>query len=232
MEKTLGIIGGIAPESTIAYYRLLVSLYREKKQDGHYPQIVINSIDMKRMLDMVGSGDLTGLAAYMAGEVSRLAAAGADFGLMASNTPHIVFDEIRRQSRIPVISIVDAACDEADRLGIRRIGLFGTRFTMQGRFYPDVFDRRGITVVVPGPEEQDTIHEKYMGELVNGIFLPGTRDWLLAMADRMREKDGIQGLVLGGTELPLILRDLPDIGIPFLDTTRIHVEKALSFLAS
>lgn len=231
MKKTLGIIGGIAPESTIAYYRLIVSLYSEKKQDGHYPQVIINSIDMKRMLDMIGAGDLSGLTAYLAGEVAKLAAAGADFGLMASNTPHIVFAEISRQSHLPLVSIVDAACDEAERLGIRRIGLFGTRFTMQGRFYPDTFARKNITVVAPRPEEQDTIHEKYMGELVNGIFLPGTRDQLLAIADRMRERDGIQGLILGGTELPLILRDVPDRRIPFLDTTRVHVDKALSLLA-
>jgi aspartate racemase len=185
---------------------------------------------MKMMLDMIGAGNLSELAGYMAGEVSKLAAAGADVGLLASNTPHIVFDEISRQSPLPLISIVDAACEAASQLGVNKIGLFGTRFTMQGRFYPDVFARKGITVIAPEPDEQEYIHDKYMGELVNGIFLPGTKAGLLAIADHLREREGIQGLILGGTELPLILGDVQDRGIPFLDTTRIHVERVLSFL--
>ena len=226
--KTVGIIGGTGPESTIEYYRLMVAAYRERKQDGSYPPILINSIDMTRMLDLVGADQLTELSAYLAGEVHKLARGGADFGLLAANTPHIVFDEIRRQSPIPLISIVEAACEEAKALGLNKVGLFGTRFTMQKQFYPDVFSRAGITLAVPEPGEQDYIHDKYMHELVNGTILAGTRERLLMIVAKMKERQGIQGLILGGTELPMILRDQTYQGIPFLDTTKIHVEHAVA----
>ncbi len=225
--KTIGIIGGIAPESTLEYYRLIIASYREHKQDGSYPPILINSIDMKKMLDFLAGKDLSGLMEYLLGEVKKLARAGADFGLMASNTPHIVFEELQRLSPIPLISIVESACEAATVLGMKRVGLFGTRFTMQGNFYPEVFSKQGIKMIVPEPDDQEYIHDKYMSELVFGIFLPETRQRLLSVVDRLKEKDGIQALVLGGTELPLILRREDERGIPFLDTTRIHVNRAV-----
>jgi aspartate racemase len=226
--RVLGIIGGIAPESTVEYYRLLIATYRERVRDGSYPPIIINSIDLKRLLDLVAAGRLADLTRYLAAEVERLARAGAEVALFASNTPHIVFDDVQRQSPLPLISIVEAAADEAHALGLRRVGLFGTRFTMQGRFYLDVFARRGIAVRIPDPENQAYIHDKYMGELVPGVFLPATRDRLFTIVRRLKETEGIEGLVLGGTELPLLLRDAGDTGIPFLDTTRIHVDRAMT----
>ncbi|VVB67361.1 Aspartate racemase [uncultured archaeon] len=230
--KTIGIIGGIGPESTIEYYRQIIALYREQKQDGSYPSIIINSIDMKRMLDLIAAQKLAGLTAYLQAEVERLAHAGADLGLLASNTPHILFEDIQRQSTIPLISIVKAACEATKALGIKRVGLVGTRFTMQGQFYARAFAEQGISIVVPGQGEQEYIHDKYMGELVKGIFLDGTRERLLAIVDELKEQQDIQGLILGGTELPLILRDKSYQGIPFLDTTRIHVECAVDQMLS
>jgi aspartate racemase len=228
--KTVGIIGGIAPESTVAYYRLIVAAYREQKPDGSYPSIVINSIDMTKMLDFVGANELEKLIEYLLDEVRKLARAGADFGLLASNTPHIVFEEVRRRSPIPLISIVEVTCQAAKDLGLQKLGLFGTRFTMGGHFYPDVFSRAGITLVAPDENDQTYIHDKYMGELVKAIFLPKTRDGLLAIIDRLKERDNIHGLVLGGTELPLILRESTASGIPVLDTTQIHVRAVVAEL--
>ena len=230
--KTAGIIGGIGPESTIEYYRLIIATYREQKRDGRYPSLIVNSIDLKRLLDLIGANRSADVVEYLAGEIRRLAGAGADFAALAANTPHIVFDALRRQSPIPLISIVEVTCQAARAQGLKRVGLFGTRFTMQGRFYPDVFVPAGITLVAPAPEEQAYIHEKYMGELVNGIFLPETRQGLLAIAGRLKTQEGIEGLILGGTELPLILRDVKDQGIPFLDTTRLHVEQVVARLLS
>ncbi|MEW5869831.1 MAG: aspartate/glutamate racemase family protein [Chloroflexota bacterium] len=130
--KTVGIVGGIGPESTIEYYRQIIALYRQQRRDGSYPRILINSIDMKKMLDLIGAGNLAGVTGYLLEEIQKLARAGADFGALASNTPHLVFDELRRLSPIPLISIVEAACQKAAGLGLRRVGLYGTRFTMQG----------------------------------------------------------------------------------------------------
>lgn len=230
--KTVGIIGGIAPESTIQYYRLIIAAYRERKGDGSYPSILINSIDMKKMLDLIAANDLSGVTDYLADETEKLARAGAAFGLLASNTPHIVFNDIKARASIPLISIVEATCAAAQRLGLKRVGLFGTAFTMKGRFYADVFSRAEISVVVPDADEQGYIHHKYMNELVSGVFLPGTRDRLLEIADRLQAHAGIEGLVLGGTELPLLLNDTGGRAIPFLDTTKIHAECAVAQMLS
>lgn len=152
--KTLGIVGGIAPGSTVDYYRLLVAAYRDQRQDGSYPPILINSIDLKRLLDLVGDNQLAELTDWLVREVERLARGGADVALLASNTPHIVFEELSQRTPIPLLSIVEAARDAAADLGLRTVGLLGTRFTMQGRFYPEVFARRGITVWPPSPGDQ------------------------------------------------------------------------------
>jgi len=228
--KTLGIIGGIAPESTVEYYRQVISLYRERTGNGSYPSIVINSIDLQRLLDAVGAGRLSELADYLVVELGRLAAAGAEVALLASNTPHIVFDEVRSRCPIPLLSIVEAAAAAARELGFRRVGLLGTRFTMQARFYPDVFAEQGVAVVSPTPDEQEYVHSRYVGELVNGVFRDETRQGVLAIVDRMKHRDAIEAMILGGTELPLLFREGPMPSLPLLDTTRIHVERAVSYL--
>jgi aspartate racemase len=134
--KRLGIIGGIAPASTVEYYQLLIATYREQVHDGSYPAILINSIDLSRLVSLVTGNRLDELAVYLRAELERLALAGADFGLLASNTPHIVFDELSRTSPIPLISIVEAACDVTLALGLRTVGLLGTRYTMEGSSTP------------------------------------------------------------------------------------------------
>ena len=226
--KTAGIIGGIGPASTIEYYRLIVALYRERKPDGSYPHLIINSIDLDRMRRMIEVNLLSDVTEYLLSEVRRLGDAGADFGALAANTPHMVFDALRRRSPVPLISIVEVTCQAAQAAGMKRLGLFGTRFTMNGRFYPEVFAPAGIALVVPGASEQDYIHDKYMNELVHDILLPTTRQGMLAIVERLRVEEHIEGLILGGTELPLLLGDVKDAGIPFLDTTRLHVEQIVT----
>ncbi|HEV2763525.1 MAG TPA: amino acid racemase [Pyrinomonadaceae bacterium] len=230
--KTLGIIGGIGPESTVDYYRLLISTYQERMQDGSYPSVVINSIDVKRMVDWFTANELSQVVEYLLAELSRLAGAGADFALLAANTPHAVFGEVSRRSPLPLLSIVEATCAEAKALGLGRLGLLGTRFTMSGRFYPEVFEREGLALVAPGEQEQAFIHERYMNELLKGVFLDETRERLLAIAERLKEREGVEGLILGGTELPLILRGETAAGLPLLDTTRIHVQAAVERMLS
>jgi aspartate racemase len=230
--KTVGIIGGIGPESTVIYYRSVVALYRQQRPDGSYPPILINSIDVTKMLGLIGAGQLEEVTEYLSGEVEKLTRAGADFGLLAANTPHIVFDKIQRRSSIPLISIVGVTCEEARRLGLKNLGLFGTRFTMQERFFPDLFAQVGLQISSPASDEQEYIQEKYMNELIPGIILPETRDRLLQIVDRMRQEQNIDGLILGGTELPLSLKMEKYKGIPFLDTTQIHVRHVVKELLS
>jgi aspartate racemase len=136
---------------------------------------------------------------------------------------HLVFDEVQRRSAIRLLSIVRVTCDYTKALGLKKVGLFGTGFTMRASFYPEEFQRAGIALVRPKDSEREFIHGKYIGELLNNRFLPETRTEILNIAQRMRSEDGIEALVLAGTELPLLLRDTA-AGIEFLDTTVIHVE--------
>jgi aspartate racemase len=152
--------------------------------------------------------------------------------LLASNTPHLVFDDLRARSPLPLISIVETACAEAQTLQMKRVGLFGTRFTMRASFYPKVFSRAGIEIILPAEGEQDRIHTHYMDELVNGIFLPETKDRLLEIVDHLKQRSGVDGIILGGTELPLILRDDEHDGVRFLDTTKIHVKRIVAELVA
>ncbi len=225
--KTLGMIGGVGPESTVDYYRELIATYRARTNDGSYPPIIINSIDNQKLIALIAANSLEEAARYLLEEIRRLAGAGADFGLLSANTPHIVFDQLERDSPIPLLSIVEATCVAAQARGFKRLGLFGTRFTMQGDFFPKVFAKTGLTLVMPNAKEQGYIHEKYMGELFVGKFLPETRAGLMAIAERMRQAEKIEALILGGTELPLILRGAESAELPFLDTAKIHVHAAV-----
>jgi aspartate racemase len=226
--KIIGMIGGLGPESTIDYYRLLMTVYRERVTDGSYPRILINNIDLTEVVRLLDANDLDQLTDWLVAEVQRLASAGAEIGFVGANTPHIVFDELSRRAAIPLVSIVEATCEAAQAAGLKKLGLLGSRFTMQGRFFPNVFSRRAIELALPDPDEQTWIHDHYMNELVKGIFLKETREGFLQIVHRMKEQDRIKGLILGGTELPLILRDVPDCGIPFLDTARIHVNAVMA----
>ncbi len=230
--KTVGIVGGIGPESTIEYYRFIIEGYRARITDGSYPSIVINSVDLNKLVTWMNASELDAVTVYLVRAIQRLAAGGADFAAIAANTPHIVFDQVRARSPIPLISIVEATRDKALALGLKRVGLFGTRFTMQARFYSDVFAAAGLTICAPIDAEQAFIHEKYFDEFVNNIFLPKTRERLLQIVDSMKARDGIEGLILGGTELPLIMRRPEHNGITFLDTTRIHAEAIVEKLLS
>ena len=222
MTKRLGLIGGIAPESTIAYYRQIFARYREAT-GGENPAIIINSIDLTKMLSLVAN-DRAALVEYLSTELHRLADAGADIAAFPSNTPHVVFDELAARSRIPLISIVVSAANAAQKLGVKRAGLLGTRFTMEGTFYASAFAAKGIEIVTPVRADLEYVHEKYMGELVNAKFLDATRSEILRIIKRMQSDQHIDSVVLGGTELPLLLDDASLINLPVLDTTAIHVE--------
>jgi aspartate racemase len=230
--KTLGIVGGLGPESTIDYYGRIITLYRERRRDGSYPQFIVNSIDLKKGLDFMDANNLSAMADYLVEEIGKLARARATFGLISANTPHIVFDEVAARSSIPLISIVETTCAAAKARQLKRLALFGTRYTMQATFYPKVFSREAIGLLVPDPADRDYIHNKYLNELVSGKFLPETRAGLLAIVDRMKAKHAIDGVILAGTELPLIVRDAEHNGIPFLDTTEIHCEAAVTEMLS
>jgi len=218
---SVGLVGGLGPESTIDYYRRILEGW-QRDRPGTSPSIVIDSLDVQYGLRLVGS-DRPGLVQYLLGSLRRLAGAGVDFAAIAANTPHIVFDELAALSPVPLVSIVEVCADEAQRLGLRRLGLLGTGFTMGASFYPDVFRRRGIAVLAPNEQERPWLHERYIGELLVGTFRDETRAGVVAIVERLAVEERIDGVILGGTELPLLLRDSTIAGLPMLDTTALHV---------
>jgi aspartate racemase len=224
------MIGGLGPESSIDYYRSIIARFRARKPNAGYPHVIINSLDVDKGIAMLDSGQLEELADYIAAGVELLLRANVDFAFIAANTPHLVFDEVQRRSTVPLLSIVRATSDYAKALGLKKVGLIGTGFTMRASFYPEEFQRAGIAVVRPKGPEQQFIHRKYIDELLNNEFLPETRTRILSIAQRMQTEDGIEALVLAGTELPLLLRDSTRAGIQFLDTTTIHVEAIVNEL--
>ena len=228
--KRVGIIGGIGPESTVEYYQYIIAGYRERTNDGSYPSIVINSVDLDRLVKWINADEMEPFTNYLVAEVERLERAKVDFTVLAANTAHIVFDQIKARTSLPLVSIVEATREKVQTLGLKRPGLFGTGFTMRAQFYPDTFAKAGLPIITPNEEEKAFIHEKYFGELLKSVFLPETRTRLLEIVDHMRERDNIDGLILAGTELPLILRASDHKGIPLLDTTKIHVERIVACL--
>ena len=224
--RRIGIVGGLGPEATIEYYKIITDEYRRLTPGGDYPTIVLYSVNLTEILAMAEVGDWPGIAGWLSKAVEALERAGADFAMIAANTPHIVFGDISRGAGIPMISIVEETASEAERCGFGRLLLLGTRFTMQGTYYQDVFTRRGIELVVPGDEEQRYIHEKLIDEIGRGRIVEETRRRLLEIIDGVRGSVGVDGVILGCTELPLILTE-DAFGLPFLDTTRIHALSAV-----
>jgi aspartate racemase len=219
---TVGLIGGLGPESTIDYYRRIIQVWQARDPSSS-PSLVIDSLDVQRGLHLVAN-DLPGLAGYLLASVRRLAGAGVDFVAMTANTGHIVFDELQARSPVPMLSIVEVCAEAARRRDLKRLGLLGTRFTMEAPFYPAVFARHAMEIVAPVEADRLALHRRYVGELLKGEFREETRQEVLALIARLRDEERIDGIVLGGTELPLLLR-APDIaGLPALDTTALHVE--------
>lgn len=218
---SVGIVGGLGPESTIDYYRRILEAW-QREDPSTSPSIVIDSLDVQLALRLVAT-DRVALTEYLLASLRRLGGAGVDFIAMTANTPHIVFDDLAARSPVPMVSIVEVCADEVRRRGLRRLALLGTRFTMEGPFYPDVFARSRIAVIPPNDADRDWIHKRYVGELLKGDFREETRAEFVSLVDRMRRNDDIDGVILGGTELPLLLSAPEIAGVPALDTTALHV---------
>lgn len=225
--KVLGILGGTGPEYTIDYYKLVIAEHRRRRPNMGNPPTVIWSVDYVPLMRYRDLGDWESVAYWFADVFGKLKSAGADFGLIAANTPHMAFEMLARIAPLPLLSIVDAALDETKRLGCERVGILGTKTTMNADFYHKPFRESGIELIPPTTEDQDFVEEKYFSELFEGVFLPETRSQISRVIERLRDRHHIDAVLLAGTELPLIMRDAPDLGIPLLDTAQLHCAAAV-----
>jgi len=223
MQKC-GLIGGIGPESTINYYASINRLFQERTHSVASAPVFINSIDLPKMIAFIQDDAKEALTDYLATAVEECALAGAEFAALAACTPHVVFEQLQQRCSIPLLSIVEVTRDHAAKLGVTRAGILGTWFTMQGNFFPKAFAREGISIVQPSPTEQEYIHDKYFSELAKVVLKAETRTELIRIIQNLKSRETIDAILLGGTELSLILTGESICEIPLLDTTAIHVE--------
>ena len=226
--KKAGIIGGIGPASTLDYYRGIVEGYR-KRTGGDYPEIVIDSVDMNEIVHLVQSKDWEVLTEKLVCSVNNLANAGADFAAMSSNTLHIVFDDVEKGSPIPLISIVDETCRYTKAKGCKKVLMIGTLSMMRSGAYIKAFEEYGIAAAVPSDKDQEYIHSLFFPNLENGIVVQEDKKKMLAVLNRLIAEHNADALVLGCTELPLMIKD-GDLDIPIINTTQIHIDSIVDFI--
>ncbi|MBQ9140356.1 MAG: amino acid racemase [Lachnospiraceae bacterium] len=221
--KKLGLIGGIGPESTLLYYHDIVYGVQEKCGLDMFPHLTIESVNVYEVLRLCTEKKYEELTAYLLGAIQNLKNSGADFAAISANTPHIVFGRLQERSPLPLVSIVEATREEALRRGLHKIGLLGTIITMTGEFFKAPFAGSGVDIVTPTAEEMDLVNLRIASELEKGIVKEETLREFQQVIERMRNEDGIEAVVLGCTEIPLLLNDEVS-PVPCLDTVKIHVE--------
>jgi aspartate racemase len=225
-HRCIGILGGMTPESTITYYQHIVRTYQRRFGTHAFPAIAVYSVSFQQLEDWMEAGEWDRVGDVLVDGTRRLAASGADFAVIATNTMHLLFDRLERESPIPLISIVDAAARAIIRAGLHTVGLLGTRFTMEKTFYADGLARHGIRTLVPEPAEREEIHRVIMQELSYGDLRDGSRRRYLEIIANL-VKRGAEGTVLGCTEIPLLVK-AGDTPVPMFDTAVLHAEEALA----
>jgi aspartate racemase len=221
--KNMGIIAGIGPESTIVYYRSIIKQFQERLTTKDFPELTLQSINLKKMLDYVSSNNLEGLSHYLEQHIKTLENAGANYIAFASNTPHIVFDKLVQKIETPMISIVTETCKYISATKVKRVGLLGSKSTMNAGFYQKTGKAYGLEIIIPKEDDLDYIHHKYMNEIIFNNIIPKTKRRFIEITEDLKEKEHIEGIILGGTELPFILKQEDFTDLQVFDTTQIHV---------
>ncbi|HYQ57711.1 MAG TPA: amino acid racemase [Draconibacterium sp.] len=227
--KKIGIIGGLGPEATIDYYKAIINFFNLKNETGDnvYPEVVIYSVDMWKFVGYLNNNQKEEAVDYIVERLKSLEKAGVDFAILSANTPHLLFSEIQQKVSIPLISIVEACAREAKKLGVKKCGLIGTQFTMKNNFYQKVFQHFNIEIAVPDPVQIEYINQKVFNEIEVGIFKDDTKNAFLNILTEMKQKLGIEAVILGCTEFPLMFTEESYLEMPYLNTTKIHVEEIL-----
>jgi aspartate racemase len=227
--KKIGLVGGLGPEATLEYYRGIIDAFKSGDASLNYPEIIIYSVNMSELIGMMNRKEYDGVVDLLLRVLESLQKAGADFAAISANTPHLVFDQLVKKSPLHLISIVEATCERSLEQGLKKPGLFGTGFTMSGTFYQDVFSRKGISLSLPSGEDRQIINQKLFSEIELGIFRDETRQLLTGIIDKMVHENGIDSLILGCTEFPLILTEPAYSGVPMLNTTQIHIDTIVDY---
>lgn len=227
--KKLGLVGGTGPLSTIEYYKEINRLVNEKTNGEQFPELTVDSVDLYALLRMVEAEKYDEACEYLGTSVKRLAGCGADYVAFTAITCHILFPQVAAICPVPMISIPETTAEYIKEKGYQKVGLLGTIFTMEHDYLSGPITMRGIEVVVPPEKERLLISNYIYSELELGIIKPETVAELVAVIERMKAEDGIEAIILGCTELPLVLNDSIS-PVPCIDTVKIHIDKLVRLI--
>ena len=225
MKKKIGIVGGLSPESTVSYYLYITRNYAERYGSYDYPEIIIYSVNLENYHMWRGIDRWDLIIDDLVSCFQKLKNAGADFGLIATNTMHKVFEQVANIVDLPLINIIDETALEAKELGLNTLGLLGTKYTMSDGFYQERLSKFGVNALVPNSEQQEVVHKIIVEELVRGQFLDKSKIRYIEIIQDLVSR-GAEGIILGCTEIPLLVKK-EDLEIQLLDTAIIHSEAAL-----
>jgi aspartate racemase len=224
--KVIGLIGGMSWESTVEYYRVMNESVKARLGGLHSTKCVLYSVDFAEVAELQRQGQWAEAAQLLTSAARNVEKAGADFVLICTNTMHKLADSVQAGIGIPLLHIADATAAQVKQAGLQRVGLLGTRFTMEDDFYRErLTSQHGLQVVIPNPEDRDTVHRIIYEELCVGTIRPDSKAQMAGIMSRLVEM-GAQGIVLGCTELGLLL-DAGDSRVPLFDTTRAHALAAV-----
>ncbi|MFC5450412.1 aspartate/glutamate racemase family protein [Paenibacillus aestuarii] len=225
--KTIGLIGGLSWESTTEYYRHINRIMNERMGKLHSAKCMLYSMDFEEVVKLQEAGEWDEATKVMVEAAQRLEAGGADVIVICTNTMHRMADEVQAAVSIPLLHIIDVTAERIKQQGLRRVGLMGTRYTMEQEFYRERLQRQGIEAVIPQDDERELVHSVLRNELFKGVCTPESKAKFIEIIERLHAQ-GAEGIILGCTEIPLLVQQ-EDTGIPLFDTTRIHAEESVEF---
>ncbi|MDO5560829.1 MAG: amino acid racemase [Oscillospiraceae bacterium] len=222
--KKAGIIGGLGPASTIDYYNGIINFWISKHGADCYPEIVIDSLNMNKVVSCVENTQYNELADIIIDSTEHLKNAGADFAAIASNTPHIAWDKFADKTCIPVISIIDAVCSYVTEKKYNKVLIFATAFTMKNGLYDKALNSRGIPCITPSGEDIDSLGSIIYPNLENGIVIKDDKQKMIQIAQKYIDRYSCDALLLGCTEIPLMIKP-GDVTVPLINSTQIHIDR-------
>ena len=225
--KHIGIVGGLSPESTREYYKIICDEYNQQVGGLNFPQITIRSLNLQEIVDLFRNNKWDEMADVIVSAIHDLQRAGADFAAIATNTPHNAYDRIKAYSPLEVLSIMDATTQEIQRDGLTKVGLLGTKPTMEYGFFQKTFASYGIETIIPEAEDRAEINQIIWRELVHGKITDTSKRMYQEVIDKLVNK-GAKGIILGCTEIPLLIKQ-SDSPVKVYDTTAIHARAILNY---
>jgi aspartate racemase len=228
--KPIGLIGGLTYVSTIEYYRYLNELANERLGGGEAAEIIMYSVNFGEIKKLTDAEDWKNISVIICKAAQAIEEGGAACLLIGANTMHKIADEVQAAIKIPVIHIAEAVAKEILKNGLKKVGLLGTRYTMQLGFYTDHLAKHGIETIIPEQEDVDYLNYTIYNEFGRSLFLPETKARYLKIISKLKERD-VEGIILGCTEIPLLVKQ-SDCDILLFDTTKIHSNAGVDHVLS